>query len=234
MVALTAVKSWFDLTDLQDEIVKMGATVVGFGDVSHGLAKELRHLNRAVSIGIKHPVLRLAMVKKDGVEAYSNQFAEVDNLLEDIQKKVVRILKSENWRCLSIPPDSDKVDSRYIARLYPLFPHKTAATCAGLGWIGKNGLLITRQYGARMSWATVLTNAPIPVSNSPCFSGRCGECRRCVDICPVNAISGDNWVRSETAKPFINIKACQKQLEKNWRQLGKYICGLCIMACPRS
>ncbi|MHB9093589.1 MAG: hypothetical protein ACYC21_02860 [Eubacteriales bacterium] len=34
--------------------------------------------------------------------------------------------------------------------------HPPAATCAGLGWVGKNGLLVTKEYGARLGWATVL------------------------------------------------------------------------------
>ena len=64
-----------------------------------------------------------------------------------------------------------------------VFPHKTAATQAGLGWIGKTALFVSPRLGPRLRLATVFTDAELPVGE-PVTEGRCGSCRRCVDACP--------------------------------------------------
>lgn len=53
---------------------------------------------------------------------------------------------------------------------------------AGLGWIGKNNLLVTQEYGSAMCMCTVLTNAPLPTENRPIIMPKCGECTVCKDI----------------------------------------------------
>lgn len=217
--------------ELRAKVINWGATLVGFGDVSVGLAPELRHLPAAIALAVKHPVHR-GTYKCGSLTAYSNQYEEVDGVLEAVQKKIVTLLKSHGWRTLAIPPDSAKINGTFVSRLYPLFPHKTAATCAGLGWIGKSGLLVNQMYGARLSWATVLTDAPIEVCATPYLEGKCGTCVRCVNACPASAIGSHNWKRGEKAETFINVSACADYLSYTAKVFQKYICGLCVLACP--
>lgn len=223
-----------DSQEFYQMIQHWGVTLVGFGDVSCGLAKEFRHMPKAISLAIKHPPLAGGMIEKAGVAAYSNQFSDIDIKLEKIQKKIVTFLRLHGWRALAIPPDSDRRDMRFVSRLFPLFQHKTAATCAGLGWVGKNGLLVTREYGARLSWATVLTDTPLEVALEPYRKGQCNSCSRCVKACPAGAIYPEEWVREDVVKTKVNVEACAQQLKKNYQALGLYICGLCITACPLS
>jgi epoxyqueuosine reductase QueG len=216
--------------NLKNLILKAGATLVGFGDVSEGLAKELRHLPCAISIAFRHSPAEI--IKRPRVVAYSHQLAVIDKKLEQIQKMVVSVLKSHGYRCLAIPPDSLRGDRRFIARLYPLFPHKTAATCSGLGWIGKSGLLVNELYGPRMSWATVLTNAPFETSDRPIYSSKCGECKNCVKICPVEAIEDREWTRG-VRHSSVDYDLCSQHLQRNKMVFGKAICGLCIIVCSK-
>ena len=58
-----------------------------------------------------------------------------------------------------------------------------AATSAGLGWIGKNGLLISPDHGPRLSLATVLTDARLR-PDEPIEHCLCGECMLCIEHCP--------------------------------------------------
>lgn len=225
-------RSAFDSQALNGKIIQWGASLVGFADVTTGLAKEFRHIPRAISLGLRHPPEITSIIQKDGVLAYSNQFPDIDDKLLYIEKKIVTFLRLKGYRALAIPPDSDRQDPRLISRLYPLFQHKTAATCAGLGWIGKNGLLINRQYGARLSWATVLTDAPLTVSTDPYLKGKCGSCSKCVNICPAGAFKNEEWVREQNTRAKIDVEGCSRQIERNHRILGQYICGLCILACP--
>ena len=71
-------------------------------------------------------------------------------------------------------------------------PHKTVATRAGLGWIGKNCLLVTREYGSAVRLSSLLTDAPLP-SDVPVTESYCGNCTVCVSRCPAKALTGTLW-----------------------------------------
>ena len=225
-----------DMTDmdsetLKEKIIDWGATIAGFGDVSVGLAPELKQMPNGIALAVKHPRYR-GTYKCGAMTVYSNQYEEVDRVLEAVQKKLVTFLKSRGWKTLAIPPDSAKTDGSFVSRLYSLFPHKTAATCSGLGWIGKSGLLVNCRYGARLSWATVLTDAPLEVCKTPYTESACGSCSRCVNACPALAIKDVNWKRGEEAEAFIDVEACTNYMSYTVRVFQKYICGVCVLACP--
>jgi len=209
-----------------------GATLIGFGDVREGLAKEFKHIPVAISLAITHPSVEESIVSTNSVIAYTNRFPDIDAVLENIQKRIVFYLRSRGWKAFAIPPDTDRRDISFASCLYPLFPHKTAATCSGLGWIGKNGLLVTPEYGARLSWGTVLTDAPLKVSRTPYLKGECKTCNRCVDACPAGAIIGRKWTRDSAGEPLIDVEKCTRQLEYHEKVIGKSICAHCIVVCP--
>jgi epoxyqueuosine reductase len=216
---------------LKRKVVEWGATLVGIGDISTGLVPEFSRIPVAISIAVKHPDGR-GRLQAGHLRAYSNQFADVDELLESIQNRIATLLKTRGWRTLAIPPDSAKPDGRFVSILYSLFPHKTAATCSGLGWIGKSGLLVTPEYGPRLSWATVLTDAPLEVCPTPSTKSQCGNCCQCVRACPASAIRNINWKRTGTTALFIDVKACAAYLKYSAQYFHQYICGLCVLACP--
>lgn len=213
-------------------ISSWGADLVGFGDVHEGLAAEFKYIPVAISLGISHPSGKESIVSKNSVIAYTNQFPIIDGNLENIQKRIVSFLRSRGWKAFAIPPDTDKKDHSFAARLFPLFPHKTAATCAGLGWVGKNGLLVTKEYGARLSWGTVLTDAPLDISKNPYLMGECNGCNRCIEACPAGAIKGKQWSRENPVQPMLDIDKCAQQLQYHKKVIGKMICAHCIVACP--
>jgi hypothetical protein len=133
---------------LEKALRQAGADIVGFADVTAILKPEIAHLKKALSIGVCR-----------------NLNENTVSLLASLKKKAVRILKKEGYKYLSIPADSDRIKNTFIAKLYPLFQHKIAATSAGLGWIGRNGLLISPRYGPRLSLATVLTDLSVRRNN---------------------------------------------------------------------
>lgn len=214
---------------LRELLHRRGATVVGLADVSAGLARELASLPRAVSLAVQHP----PQASSPGEAVYDHCWEEVDLRLRALQQDTVCWLKARGYRYLAIPPDSGGAAHRFVSRLYPLFSHKTAATCAGLGWIGRNGLLINPRYGPRLSWATVLTDAPLAVSTRPYLTGRCGRCRACVAACPAGALGGTQWQRAgESFQPVLRVEACRAYLAETFRRTGKHLCGKCILVCP--
>ncbi|UCD34893.1 MAG: epoxyqueuosine reductase [Nitrospiraceae bacterium] len=199
---------------LERALLDTGADVVGFADVGRILKPEIAHLTRAISIGVCR-----------------NLNENTVRLLGVLKRKAVSLLKKKGYRYLSIPADSDRIKDTFIARLYPLFPHKIAATSAGLGWIGRNGLLISPVYGPRLSLATVLTDAPLK-PDKPEEKSRCGDCMLCVRHCPSGAITGEAWSRSRPYGEFVQLHSCRSHKGRSRPVPGKPNCGLCITICP--
>jgi epoxyqueuosine reductase QueG len=110
-----------------------------------------------------------------------------------------------------------------------IFASKTAATQAGLGWIGKTALLVTPGFGSAVRLGTVFTDLVLP-TGAPVKAGRCGSCRACVDACPVDAGRDVTWRAGLPRSVLYDCAACDTF------QLGfpdhDEICGICIWACP--
>ncbi|GAF36768.1 iron-sulfur cluster-binding protein [Lentilactobacillus farraginis DSM 18382 = JCM 14108] len=69
------------------------------------------------------------------------------------------------------------------------------ANRAGLGFIGKNGLLITEEFGSFVYLGEIVTNLVLaPDQPIPC---QCGDCTRCLDACPVQALLGDGRMNAQ-------------------------------------
>jgi len=108
---------------------------------------------------------------------------------------------------------------------------KMAAHGAGLGWIGRNGLLVTPEVGPRLVLDALLTDAPLePTARGP-VENRCGDCRRCVDVCPVKAI-GQPPPSGRVVLPVpFDAARCRKHCAELYG--GAHAgCGLCVAACP--
>ncbi len=101
--------------------------------------------------------------------------------------------------------------------------HKHVASAAGLGWIGRNNLLVNEQFGARVRLVTILTNLPLVIN--PPLAKDCGSCISCLSACPAGAIR----VRQEE---FDHLR-CYEQLRTFAKTLhfSHNICGVCVNAC---
>lgn len=102
-------------------------------------------------------------------------------------------------------------------------PHKAVGRLAGLGWIGRNNLLVHPEHGSRFRLVTVLTDLPL-APDAPLAFG-CGSCRACVAVCPAGSIA-------ERPEDF-DHRGCYEKLKafRNAGLVGQYICGVCVKAC---
>jgi epoxyqueuosine reductase QueG len=80
---------------------------------------------------------------------------------------------------------------------------------AGLGWIGKSALLVTKEFGSAVRISSILTDAPL-ISNSPYDSSLCGGCTACENACPAKAIKGNLWDTSTLRDEIVDPIACRK------------------------
>lgn len=101
--------------------------------------------------------------------------------------------------------------------------HKAVGRAAGLGWLGRNNLLVNPDFGSRFRLVTVLTDAALE-PGAP-LDMDCGACRACAAACPARAIKA-------TAAEFDHL-ACYEKL-REFRKLGyttQFICGVCVRDC---
>jgi epoxyqueuosine reductase QueG len=112
------------------------------------------------------------------------------------------------------------------------FPHKAAATTAGLGWIGKTALFVSHGFGPAVRLTTVFTDLALP-PGEPVREGRCGSCRACVDACPAGCGRDVTWRAGMPRDELFDAAACRHQMSL-FRTVEQEICGICITACPLS
>jgi epoxyqueuosine reductase QueG len=142
----------------------------------------------------------------------------------------VDILISQGYKAVALKPTVKQVD---LTKTDAHLPHKTVATKAGFGWIGKSALLITKRYGAAVRLASVLTDADLDTAE-PVEQSMCGDCRECADHCPAKAIKGNNWQLGCSRDSIYDAFACCETATKLAKKIGiqPTICGICINVCP--
>ncbi|WEV60252.1 tRNA epoxyqueuosine(34) reductase QueG [Streptococcaceae bacterium ESL0729] len=112
----------------------------------------------------------------------------------------------------------------------PLIDVAVAAR-AGLGFIGKNGLLVTREYGSYVYLGEIITDLEL-APDSPVDYG-CGDCTRCLDFCPTKALLGDGRMNAQRCLSFQTQN--KGILLEEYREKMKtviYGCDICQMVCP--
>ena len=112
-------------------------------------------------------------------------------------------------------------------------PERELAQRAGLGWIGRNTMLIHPRLGSYQFLATVLTNLELAVDR-PFAADRCGTCRRCADSCPTGAILADRMVDSRRCISYLTIEKRGEIAEELHRSMGDWVfgCDICQDMCP--
>ena len=140
-------------------------------------------------------------------------------MLDQTAAKLTGIIQSKGYNAMPIPASQIVDWEKQTAHM----SHKMAAIRAGLGWIGRNNLLVNPQFGSKIRLSTILTDMPLEADKP--VEQDCGECRKCIEICPVSAIkdSHKDW----------NKPACLEKLKyfAKVHNVGQYICGLCVKVC---
>ncbi len=111
------------------------------------------------------------------------------------------------------------------------------AVLAGLGELGRSGLLVTPEYGSRVRLAKVFTDAPLNPDRPISFGlwDKCMDCCICADNCPAGAIpyGPPSWSGGAGQKGVLKWRIDPVKCYSFWAMLGRS-CGLCIYACPFS
>ena len=215
---------------VQSNLVKLlkneGAALIGFGDMS---GVDHCEFPVGISVAVPLPVSTICDLMEAPTVEYSMLYDSLNNDLNRIIKAGERFIRKQGFRAYARCTDVVVVDADNNSGL----PHKTVAVRAGLGWIGKNNLLVTKEYGSAVRISAILTDAPFKTADHVCHS-RCGTCRLCVDACPGNALYGTSWAPGMSREDMIDVDACfktQLRVMEAATGISTDLCGKCFAVC---
>lgn len=218
------------IMELEAFLKSLGASKTGFSYVGDILPEGRKSLKSAITVMVRLSDFIVDEITDRPTHTYFHHYRTVNFLIDQITLRCMLLLQEWGHKAFAVPASQTvKTEGdEYTA----IFQHKTAATRAGLGWIGKNGLLVTPEYGPRIRMGTVLTDMELPYGQ-PVTEGRCGNCRLCVSNCPAGALHGVNWKAGMPRKELVDAHACSVFMHDNFKSIGRgSVCGVCMRVCP--
>ncbi len=211
--------------ELWEEVIEqakiLGIDLIGFAPVDENFIFKNDYVSgievlyeNAIVLGMEmdYEAIDTAPEPPAGLESL-NIYAE----LGEATNKLTDFIRSKGYRAIGCHPLGGPI-------LYPAMAVK-----AGLGKIGKQGLLITKKFGPRQRLSMISVNlTPLPeiVQETVDIEQYCKKCKRCVNLCPVSAIYNEPIIKENGSITRIDGEKC---IEYFYKTTG---CSVCIKECP--
>lgn len=178
---------------------------------------------RVIVLGVQ---IYPSMLETTPSVVYSELYNTTNRFLDEAAYRLANFLNEEGYRAHFFPRDCYGDISVLVKKPEAAFSQVLAGLYAGLGTIGMNHTLLTKEYGPRVRLVSVITDAEIPadrmVRKELCLS--CGACMR---RCPMQAftpVEGQIIARMDKFK----CAGYHQKIKNEYR----YPCGLCTAVCP--
>ena len=183
---------------------------------------------RAISFALPVAPEIMAELENGPTQAYAGEYMRLNQRINDLSAALADEIQRHGYAARPLSA-SERTDPETIRGD---FPHKTAATRAGIGWIGRHCQLVTRPFGPWIRLGTVFTDMPLPCG-TPITRSFCGTCTRCVDACPAGALTGATWTPGRPRHEILDAPACDHYKKTHFAQFhGGHNCGICTSVCP--
>ncbi len=205
--------------------LSQGADLFGVADI-RGIKKDfqlspklINKFNQAVCLGVGLSQSILEEIERAPTRLYFHHYRTANVFLDQLAFQAANYIQKMGFSALPIPASIILDWENQKAHL----SHKKIGVLAGLGWIGRNNLLVNRKLGSQFRLATLLTDMPLKTDKPS--KENCASCRLCLSVCPAGAIKED-------PQDFNHLKCFEKlkEFQKN-RLVDQYICGVCVNAC---
>ncbi|MCS6971660.1 MAG: DUF1730 domain-containing protein [Leptospiraceae bacterium] len=206
------------------------------------LPKDLLYLRRPQR---ENPQALLPGARTMLIFLYPYRFRSVENKLRKSAFKIARYAWQRDYHKLLRDKlhqllQEFSLTGRAITDSAP-FPERYWARRAGLGKIGRNGLLIHEELGSYFFIATLLVEQPMAIEKSGNMASPaedisliCGECQLCVTACPTGALNGDSTMDVRRCLSFITVESREELPDFFTRKNHRWIfgCDICQQVCP--
>lgn len=233
--------------EIEELLTDNGASLIGFANIeglynnadvvslpqsedSETVSFDIPRYSKGISIAIAMPSDIIKGIKNAPTMDYYSQYHILNNKLDELAIMCSEHIINAGYHAYPLTVSATKEYGVFRT----IMPHKTVAINAGLGWIGKSALLVTKQYGSAIRLTSVLTDAPINCCDS-IIEPKCGDCMICTNACPGKAISGRSWSIKADRDNFFNAMACRlkaREIAANTLDKSITLCGKCIEICP--
>jgi epoxyqueuosine reductase len=214
-----------DRQKLKKFALEQGISLFGVADITNIreeflLDKNLKtQFQNAISLGKRLIDSVLEDILDRPTPLYFHHYRQLNFFLDRTALLLSSYIQELGFKALPIPASQIIDWEKQRAHL----SHKKVGCLAGLGWIGRNNLLVNPELGARFRLVTVLTDMPLEADRA--LNKDCGKCRKCLEPCPAQAIKEqkedfDHWACFEKLKEFRRMGI-----------VGQHICGVCVKAC---
>jgi epoxyqueuosine reductase QueG len=193
--------------------------IVGFGRVpsEKKIFEIAENLQNAIVFGYPLSKSVLKTIKDHPTLIYKHHYKTVNWILDQTACHLVRFIEEKDKKAIAIPA-SQVVDWE---KRKGHISHIILAKKAGLGYIGRSGLLVHPIFGAQVRYVSVLTDLEFEPDKE--IDSSCGECHKCIKVCPAGAISEDG----------LDVMRCYEKLNdfSKIRGIGQHVCGVCVKVC---
>ena len=161
-----------------------------------------------------------------GRAGYTNSMLAATVTLRFISFRLSRELEKAGYQATIVPAEGSEFGYWYVDKqtLKADVSIRYAAYLAGLGSYDLSHNLLTDEYGPRVRFMAIITDAPLAegtVKARSLVSDKCMDCHKCIDICPVGALTSEGIIHRERCKDYM------------FTALGGLRCGMCLKVCPQ-
>jgi epoxyqueuosine reductase QueG len=224
-------------TILRKHLIPAENFIYGFADLTGLLDPKFKGFNYGISIGKRLKDNIIGPVINGPTKEYYSHYKQMNNDLSILTISITDELRKNNIETIAVDPTVTvgALDTVYLKTLKTDLSHKMVATLAGLGWIGKTDLLISKKFGPRLRLVSILLKNQVISKTKPINKSRCGTCSICVDLCPARAANGKLWDITVEREEFFDPWKCRIQCAEFGKArigIDTRICGVCVAVCP--